>query len=162
MPGRFPPVRRLSPRGDAATKAKILAALDEMQRMTRDALAFIREDIQGEETRTADLHALVDSAAADLAELGHDIEVADSGPGARRLPAGGAAPGVVQPAGERSRLRGRARMQIERDAEEFREVRFIVGKRRPVFRVDGHKVDILQGENVLILGGPTKPPVTAA
>ncbi|MCY4394950.1 MAG: hypothetical protein OXC10_07435 [Rhodospirillaceae bacterium] len=42
------------------------------------------------------------------------------------------------------------------------EVRFMVGKRRPVFRVDGHKVDILQGENVLILGGPTEPPETDA
>ena len=64
---------------DAETKAKILAALDEMQRMTGDALAFIREDMQREETRTVDLHALVDSVAADLAELGHEIAVADSG-----------------------------------------------------------------------------------
>ena len=63
---------------DAETKAKILAALDEMQRMTEDALAFIREDMQREETRTVDLHALLDSIAADLAELGHDIAVADS------------------------------------------------------------------------------------
>ena len=63
---------------DAETKAKILAALDEMQRMTEDALAFIREDMQREETRTVDLHALLDSVAADLAELGHDIAVEDS------------------------------------------------------------------------------------
>ncbi len=64
---------------DAQTRGKILAALDEMQRMTEDALAFIREDMQREETRTVDLHALLDSVAADLAELGHDIAVADSG-----------------------------------------------------------------------------------
>ena len=64
---------------DGETRAKILAALDEMQRMTEDALAFIREDMQREETRNVDLHALVDSVAADLAELGHDIAVADSG-----------------------------------------------------------------------------------
>ena len=64
---------------DAETRAKILAALDEMQRMTEDALAFIREDMQREETRTVDLHALLDSVAADLAELGHDIAVADTG-----------------------------------------------------------------------------------
>ena len=63
---------------DAETKAKILAALDEMQRMTEDALAFIREDMQREETRTVDLHALLDSVAADLAELGRDIAVAES------------------------------------------------------------------------------------
>lgn len=64
---------------DAETRGKILAALDEMQRMTEDALAFIREDMQREETRTVDLHALVDSVAADLADLGHDIAVADTG-----------------------------------------------------------------------------------
>ena len=64
---------------DAETRGKILAALDEMQRMTEDALAFIREDMQREETRTVDLHALLDSVAADLAELGHDITVADTG-----------------------------------------------------------------------------------
>ena len=63
---------------DAETRAKILAALDEMQRMTEDALAFIREDMRREETRNVDLQALVDSIAADLAELGRDITVADS------------------------------------------------------------------------------------
>ncbi|MCY4460096.1 MAG: ATP-binding protein [Albidovulum sp.] len=60
------------------TRAKILAALDEMQRMTEDTLAFIREDARREETRNVDLHALLDSVGADLAELGHDIAVADS------------------------------------------------------------------------------------
>ena len=63
---------------DTETKAKILAALDEMQRMTEDTLAFIREDMRREETRNVDLHALLDSVAADLAELGRDITVADS------------------------------------------------------------------------------------
>ena len=63
---------------DEETRARILAALDEMQRMTEDALAFIREDMQREETRMVDLHALLDSVAADLAELGHDVAVADS------------------------------------------------------------------------------------
>ena len=63
---------------DGETRAKIVAALDEMQRMTEDTLAFIREDMHREETRTVDLHALLDSIAADLSELGHDIAVADS------------------------------------------------------------------------------------
>ena len=63
---------------DAETRAKILAALEEMQHMTEDALAFIREDIRREETRTVDLHALLDSVAADLGELGHDIAVAET------------------------------------------------------------------------------------
>ena len=61
------------------TRAKIIAALDEMRRMTEDTLAFIREDMQREGTRTVDLHALVDSVATDLADLGHEITVADSG-----------------------------------------------------------------------------------
>ena len=105
---------------DAETKAKILAALDEMQRMTEDALAFIREDMQREETRTVDLHALVDSVAADLAEIGHDIAVADSG---RVLVA-------CRPAAMRRALRnllenaagygGRATVRIERDTDELR------------------------------------------
>ncbi len=59
-------------------RAKIGAALDEMQRMTEDALAFIHKDMRQEETRVADLHALVDSVVADLAELGHSITLADS------------------------------------------------------------------------------------
>ncbi len=61
------------------TRAKIIAALDEMRRMTEDTLAFIREDMQREGTRTVDLHALVDSVATDLADLGHEIAMADSG-----------------------------------------------------------------------------------
>ncbi len=107
---------------DAETRTKILAALDEMQRMTEDALAFIREDMQGEETRTVDIHALLDSTAADLAELGHDIAVADS---ARLLVA-------CRPAALRRALRNllenaaaygfRAAVRIERDGEEVRIV----------------------------------------
>ena len=49
--------------------------------MTEDALAFIREDARREETRTVDLHALIDSVAADLADLGHDVAVAEPGSG---------------------------------------------------------------------------------
>ena len=107
---------------DAETKAKILAALDEMQRMTGDALTFIREDAHREETRTVDLHALLDSVAADLAELGHDIAVAES----ERVLA------ACRPAVLRRALRnllenaaaygGRAAARIERDGPEIRVV----------------------------------------
>ncbi|MCY4550748.1 MAG: ATP-binding protein [Defluviicoccus sp.] len=113
---------------DAETKVKIVAALDEMQRMTGDALAFIREDARREETRTVDLHALVDSVAADLAELGHDIAVAHSG---RVLAA-------CRPAALRRAVRNllenaaahgsRATARIERDD---REVRVIVDDEGP-------------------------------
>ena len=107
---------------DTETRAKIVAALDEMQRMTEDALAFIREDMQREETRNVDLHALLDSVAADLAELGHDIDVADSD---RVLVA-------CRPAALRRALRNllenaaaygaRAAAHVERDDEEVRVV----------------------------------------
>ena len=108
--------------GDAEIQAKILAALDEMQCMTEDALAFIREDTRREETRTVDLHALVDSVAADLADLGHEIVVADTD---RVLVA-------CQPAALRRAMRnllenaavygGRATARIEPDAAEIRVV----------------------------------------
>ena len=61
------------------TKSKIITALDEMQEMIEDTLAFIREDMQQEGTRAVDLYALVESVAVDLVELGHEIDVADSG-----------------------------------------------------------------------------------
>ena len=72
---------------DERTRTKIVAALDEMQRMTEETLAFIREDMRQEETRTVDLHALVDSVAADLADLGYEIAVPE--------PAESAEPGRV-------------------------------------------------------------------
>ena len=56
-----------------------MSGLDEMQRMTEETLAFAREDMAREETRTVDLRALVDSVAADLADLGHDVSLADGG-----------------------------------------------------------------------------------
>ena len=107
---------------DAGTKTRILAALDEMQRMTEDALAFIREDMHREETRTVDLHALLDSVAADLAELGHDIAVAG---GARVLAACRA---VALRRALRNLLEnaaaygGRASARIERDGSGIRVV----------------------------------------
>ena len=107
---------------DEETRAKIIAALDEMQRMTEDTLAFIREDTRQEDTQAVDLQALADSVAADLSDLGHAIAVADSG---RVLAAG-------RPSALRRALRnllenaaahgGRATVRIERDEEEFRIV----------------------------------------
>ncbi len=112
---------------DAETKAKIVAALDEMQRMTEDALAFIREDMQREETRTVDLLALVDSVAGDLAELGHDVAVADTA-----VADSGRVLVACRPAALRRALRnllenaadygGRAAVRIERDDAELRIV----------------------------------------
>ena len=68
--------------------------------LTGDALAFIREDAHREETRTVDLHALLDSVAADLTELGQDIAVADSG----RIPVACRAPARTERDGEEIRV----------------------------------------------------------
>ena len=64
---------------DGDSRRRFIGTLDEMQRMAEDALAFIREDMRQEETRMVDLHALIDSVAADLVDLGHDLTVTDPG-----------------------------------------------------------------------------------
>ena len=64
---------------DGDSRRRFIGTLDEMQRMAEDALAFIREDMRQEETRMVDLHALIDSVAADLVDLGHDLTVPDPG-----------------------------------------------------------------------------------
>ena len=61
------------------TRARILATLDEMQRMTEATLAFAREDADQEETRLVDLHALIDSVCNDLGDAGAEVEY--RGPG---------------------------------------------------------------------------------
>jgi len=63
----------------------MLGTLDEMQRMTENALGFIRENMEREKTRTVDLHALIDTTAVDLSDLGHELTVLDT---ARVLVAG--------------------------------------------------------------------------
>jgi signal transduction histidine kinase len=63
---------------DEETRIKILETLDEMQRITEATLAFAREEAAAEDTRTVDLAALVESVAADLADLGQDVSF--SGP----------------------------------------------------------------------------------
>ena len=106
----------------AGTRAKILAALDEMQRMTEDALAFIREDMRREETRAVDLHALLDSVAVDLAELGHAIAVAESGRvlvACRAVALRRAFRNLLENA---AAYGGRASVRIEREDEEIRVV----------------------------------------
>jgi signal transduction histidine kinase len=64
---------------DADTKARILATLDEMQKMVEGTLDFVREEAANEPTRTVDLAALVDSTVLDLADLGADVAFAESG-----------------------------------------------------------------------------------
>ncbi len=82
---------------DADTKARILATLDEMQKMVEGTLDFVREEAANEPTRTVDLAALVDSTVLDLADLGADVAFAEFGQGHPGLPAGGPAAGLAQP-----------------------------------------------------------------
>lgn len=58
---------------DADTRRKMISALDEMQRMTEEMLAFVRADLRRERAERVDLPALVDSVVADLADLGHAV-----------------------------------------------------------------------------------------
>ena len=64
---------------DGETKARILGTMEETQQIVEDALAFIMEDIRREGTRAVDLHPSIDSAAADLTDLGHELAVLDTG-----------------------------------------------------------------------------------
>ncbi len=64
---------------DSETRTRILATLDEMQRMTEATLAFVREEAAQEETRLIDLNALLESVCDDRSDMGK--EVSFSGPG---------------------------------------------------------------------------------
>jgi signal transduction histidine kinase len=52
------------------TRERMLATLDEMQRIVEASLAFAREEASPEATRVVDLAALVESVVADLSDLG--------------------------------------------------------------------------------------------
>lgn len=58
---------------DETIKKKILDTLEEMQRMTEEVLAFVREEATAEGTRRIDLSSLIDSLVADLVEIGRDV-----------------------------------------------------------------------------------------
>ncbi len=104
---------------EGETRTKLLAILEEMQRMTEATLAFAREEAAREETRSVDLSALVDSLCDDLAELGMDVSFAE----ATR------APMSCRPVGLRRALRNlienavayghRARVALEESADGF-------------------------------------------
>jgi signal transduction histidine kinase len=58
---------------DEEAQQKMMATLDEMQRMTDATLAFAREDADAEPLRSVDLNALVESLSDDLAAMGKDV-----------------------------------------------------------------------------------------
>jgi signal transduction histidine kinase len=63
---------------DEEARTKMLATLDEMQRMSEATLAFARDDAATEPTRVVDLAALLDSIADDLAEMGKPVTFIES------------------------------------------------------------------------------------
>lgn len=64
---------------DEETKERMLATLDEMQRMVEGTLAFAREEATSEPTRVVDLAALIESTVLDLADLGAEVSFASPG-----------------------------------------------------------------------------------
>ena len=63
---------------EAETRERLVETIDEMQHMVEATLDFVRAEGRGEETREIDLTALVQSVVDDLAELGHDAQMAAS------------------------------------------------------------------------------------
>ena len=63
---------------DPETRERILATLDEMQRLTEATLALARDEAAAEETRSVDLSAFASGLADDLAELGWDVTAEDT------------------------------------------------------------------------------------
>jgi signal transduction histidine kinase len=63
---------------DEETRDRLVATVDEMQRMVEATLDFVRAEAGREETREVDLSALVGALGEDLRELGHKISVKPS------------------------------------------------------------------------------------
>lgn len=64
---------------DDDLRTKMVATLDEMERMAEATLTFAREDAEAEPARPFDLNALVASLADDLAAMGRDVTFTDAG-----------------------------------------------------------------------------------
>lgn len=63
---------------DDEAKTKMMATLDEMQRMVEATLAFAKDEAIEEEARSVDLAALVASAVDDHADMGKDVRFAET------------------------------------------------------------------------------------
>lgn len=64
---------------DVGARDKIIATLDEMQRLTEATLAFVREEAAEEETRRLDLDALLASVCDDLSDAGYEVQYTSPG-----------------------------------------------------------------------------------
>lgn len=61
--------------GDGELRASIDADLDEMERMIDSALAFLRGDETGEESRTSDIGSILKTICDHLGDTGHDVRL---------------------------------------------------------------------------------------
>ncbi|MCW5695726.1 MAG: HAMP domain-containing protein [Bauldia sp.] len=64
---------------DEEARGRMLATLDDMQKMVEATLAFAREEASAEEPRAVDLAALVASVVDDQADLGRAVTFAEAG-----------------------------------------------------------------------------------
>ena len=107
---------------DEETREKILETLAEMQAMAEAVLAFTRGDAESEETRPIDVTALVESIVEDAAENGRDVRFEDSPPvtlTCRPLALKRAVGNLIDNA---SFYGTRARVRVERAADDVRIV----------------------------------------
>ncbi len=58
---------------DDETRERMIATLEEMQKMTEATLAFVRAESADEETRATDIAALLNSVTDDLADMGQNV-----------------------------------------------------------------------------------------
>jgi signal transduction histidine kinase len=73
------PITRLRLRaefvGDESLRKEIDDDLTEMEAMIESTLAFLRGEIETEETRSVDLSAILETICGDLADSGHNVEI---------------------------------------------------------------------------------------
>lgn len=62
---------------DEETRDRLIATLDEMQRIAEATLDLAREDAAREDTRRVDLALLVEAVCHDLSDLGHEVEIGE-------------------------------------------------------------------------------------
>ncbi|MDX1400446.1 MAG: ATP-binding protein [Kiloniellales bacterium] len=63
---------------DEELRTKVLATLEEMQRMTEETLSFLREEATREEARLVDIAALSESLVNDRVDLGENVSMEPS------------------------------------------------------------------------------------
>ncbi len=103
---------------DEEARERIVATLDEMQRMVEATLAFARDEAAGEPVREVDLAALVEGVVEDLRELGRPVELVASEPIVARLRPAAVTRALRNLVENAVRYGERARVALSREADE--------------------------------------------